>query len=86
MVYTLFSKEPTMETAKVFMNGRSEAIRLPKSCRFDANEVYIKKVGEMVLLFPKEKAWDLFIHSLDNFSEDFMNECPNEKPQKRSRL
>ncbi len=75
-----------METAKIFMNGRSEAVRLPKECRFRSKEVYIKKLGDMVLLIPKDKIWDVFVNSLDGFSEDFMSERPNEKPQKREKL
>jgi antitoxin VapB len=74
-----------METAKVFMNGRSEAVRLPKNCRFASSEVYIKKVGDMVLLFPKNKAWDVFMEGLAGFSDDFMTERGNEKPQRRAR-
>lgn len=75
-----------METAKIFMNGRSEAIRLPKNCRFGSNEVYIKKVGDLVLLFPKTKIWDVFTASLDGFSDDFLNNRPADIPQKRAKL
>lgn len=75
-----------METAKVFMNGRSEAVRLPKNCRFDAREVYIKKIGDLVLLVPKKKSWDVFLSSLNGFSDDFMNERSNEIPQNRNSL
>ena len=56
-----------METAKVFMNGRSEAIRLPKNCRFGSKEVHVKKIGNIVLLVPKDKMWEVFVHSLDGF-------------------
>ena len=38
-----------METAKLFINGRSQAVRLPKAFRFDGNEVYIKKISGGVL-------------------------------------
>lgn len=72
-----------METAKIFMNGRSEAVRLPKNCRFGSKEVYIKRVGDIVVLIPKDKAWDVFLNSLDGFSDDFMNERPIDRPQKR---
>jgi antitoxin VapB len=72
-----------METAKLFMNGRSEAVRLPKNCRFGSNEVYVKKIGDLVLLIPKDKVWDVFIQSLDGFSEDFMNRRPDDVHQKR---
>lgn len=75
-----------METAKVFMNGRSEAVRLPKNCRFDTREVYIKKIGDLVLLVPKKKSWDVFLSGLNGFSDDFMKKRVNEIPQKRDNL
>jgi antitoxin VapB len=75
-----------METAKLFMNGRSEAVRLPKNCRFGSTEVYIKKVGDLVILVPKDKAWDVFIQSLDGFSDDYLSERPKNIPQKRKRI
>ena len=75
-----------METAKLFMNGRSEAVRLPKNCRFGATEVYVKKVGDLVILVPKDKVWDVFIQSLDGFSDDYLSERPKNIPQKRKRI
>ncbi len=62
-----------MQTAKIFLNGRSQAVRLPKDFRFDDKDVYIKKIGKMVVLLPKEDPWHLLINSLDQFSEDFMD-------------
>ena len=61
-----------MTTAKLFMSGRSQAVRLPKECRFEGDEVIIKKVGDIVYLFPKKKAWDLMAQSLGEFTDDFM--------------
>ncbi len=72
-----------MESAKIFKNGRSQAVRLPKEYRFDGDEVYIKKVGDMVALMPKNKVWEIFLESLEGFSEDFMNERPEDLPQSR---
>lgn len=72
-----------METAKIFMNGRSEAVRLPKDCRFGLKEVYIKRLGDIVMMIPKRKAWNVFLESMSGFTDDFMNRRPNEKPQKR---
>ncbi len=60
-----------METAKIFVNGQSQAVRLPKECRFSGNEVYIKKVGNAVMLFPKEHAWETFLNGLNSFTDDF---------------
>lgn len=75
-----------METAKIFMNGRSEAVRLPKNCRFGSDEIYVKKVGSIVLLVPKNKTWEVFMQSLDGFSADFMNSRPLELQQNRKKL
>jgi antitoxin VapB len=63
-----------METAKLFMNGRSQAVRLPKEFRFDGDEVYIKKVGDAVILIPYHTPWDTLFDSLKLFSADFMED------------
>ena len=60
-----------METAKIFENGKSQAVRLPKKFRFDGDEVYIQKVGQAVVLMPKESAWEVFMAGVNSFSEDF---------------
>ena len=61
-----------MMTAKLFENGRSQAVRLPKEFRFEGDDVAINKVGDVVLLFPKEKQWAGFISSFELFTDDFM--------------
>ena len=61
-----------MDTAKLFINGKSQAVRLPKDCRFSGSEVYIKKVGSAVMLFPKEQTWEVFLNGLNDFTDDFM--------------
>ncbi len=63
-----------MEVAKVFENGRSQAVRLPKKFRFSGEEVFVQKLGGAVLLVPKEAAWQTFLNSLDNFTDDFFDE------------
>ena len=63
-----------METAKLFMNGRSQAVRLPKGFRFEGGEVFVKKVGNAVVLLPRRHSWDTLYGSLGSFSEDFMEE------------
>ena len=62
-----------VQTAKIFTNGRSQAVRLPKDFRFSGKDVYVKKIGKMVILFPKDDPWCAFINSLDMFSDDFMD-------------
>lgn len=61
-----------MMTAKVFENGRSQAIRLPKECRFSSDEVMVNKIGDIVILLPKQDKWDSFMRAVDMFSDDFM--------------
>jgi len=63
-----------MQMAKLFLNGRSQAVRLPKNYQFTGESVYIKRIGEAVMLFPVDKEWEIFLHGLDNFSEDFMSD------------
>ena len=75
-----------MQTAKLFKNGRSQAVRLPKEFRFDGSEVYIKKLDNIVLLIPKESPWSSMIKSLDKFSDDFMDERLQPEEQKRESL
>ncbi len=70
-----------METAKLFVNGRSQAVRLPKEYRFSGNEVYIRKVGNSVMLFPKEQAWETFLSGLNSFSDDFLSDGRNQGEQ-----
>ena len=63
-----------MDTAKLFKNGRSQAVRLPKEYVLPGDEVYVRKIDGVVVLIPKNgKPWGLFIDSLDKFSDDFMN-------------
>ena len=61
-----------MQTAKIFVNGRSQAVRLPKEFRFAENDVFIKKIGKMVVLLPKNDPWSSLVNSLDQFTDDFM--------------
>ena len=63
-----------MQTAKLFNNGRSQAVRLPKELRFSGDDVYIKKIGNMVVLLPKDDPWSPLMNSLDQFTDDFMHE------------
>ncbi len=63
-----------MMMAKVFENGRSQAVRLPKEYQFSDEEVAVNKIGDVVMLMPKENKWSGFLNSLNLFSEDFMND------------
>jgi antitoxin VapB len=67
-----------MMTAKIFENGRSQAVRLPKECRFNSDEVVVNKIGDIVILMPKENKWAGFISGLNLFSDDFMEDGRNQ--------
>ena len=72
-----------MKTAKLFQNGQSQAVRLPKEFRFDGDHVFIKKSGNVVMLIPAKGSWEALMKSLDKFSPDFMSERKQPKTQKR---
>ncbi len=76
-----------MQKAKIFKNGQSEAVRLPKEFRFNTKEVYIHKIGNAVIILPRKNPWKNFLESLEEFSSDFMAERsqPSEA-QKRENL
>ena len=72
-----------MQTAKIFINGRSQAVRLPKDCRFSGDDVFVKKIGKMVVLIPKDDPWSSLVNSLDQFTSDFMD--VRKQPSQKSR-
>ncbi|MDI7225375.1 type II toxin-antitoxin system antitoxin VapB [Leptospira santarosai] len=69
-----------MNKAKIFKNGDSQAIRLPKNYRFKGREVYIRKDGNNVILTPIDDIVDQFWNTLHNFSDDLIidRNQPNE--------
>lgn len=75
-----------MKTAKLFRNGQSQAVRLPKEFRFEDDFVYIKKSANAVILIPARNSWDSLFASLEEFSADFMSERRQPKAQKREPL
>lgn len=72
-----------MDRAKLFQSGRSQAVRLPKEFRFAGNEVYVKRIGNAVVLLPIDDAWDPLVRSLDRFSDDYMIERDQPAEQQR---
>lgn len=72
-----------MHTAKLFQNGQSQAVQLPKEFRFSGTQVFIKRVGNAVVLFPEDEPWETLIESLSGFSDDFMSERNQPPVQER---
>ena len=61
-----------MRTVKLFKVGRSQAVRLPKEFRFEGTQVYVRRMGNAVVLLPCEDPWQTLFDSLGQFSDDFM--------------
>jgi len=72
-----------MKFAKLFKNGQSQAVRLPKEFRFDGDEVVIVRRGQAVILLPKNNFWDPLLNALGNFSDDFMSERKQPKFERK---
>jgi antitoxin VapB len=70
--------------AKVFMNNRSQAVRLPKEFQFKTREVFIRKEGEKVILSPRPKDWSEYLESSPGASEDFMQGVEDLPAQERN--
>ena len=77
-------------TAKLFRNGRSQAVRLPADLRFDAKEVFIRQdpVTGDVILSRRPESWDSFFELLaeGGVPDDFMADRSDPEPQKREAL
>ena len=59
-------------TAKIFMNNRSQAVRLPKEFQFKKEEVFIRKEGDDVILSPRPKDWSAYLRDRPLASEEYM--------------
>jgi antitoxin VapB len=76
-----------MEVAKIFSNGGSQAVRLPKNCRFDQDAVLVNRIGNVVILMPKNDPWAPMMQSLDMFTDDFLADGIEDLPvQERVQL
>jgi antitoxin VapB len=75
-----------MKTARLFKNGQSQAVRLPKEFRFEGNKVFIKKFRNGVVLLPYDDSWETLFEGLNLFTEDFMKTRDQAKQKKRARF
>jgi len=76
-----------MHVAKIFINGHSQAIRLPKKFRFNEKEVSITPLGKGIVIQPLHKTWKTFFSELASIpNNDFLNERDDLPPQKRQAL
>jgi antitoxin VapB len=71
------------QTAKLFMNGRSQAVRLPAEFRFAGREVFIEREGDTVILKPKPVGWDDFFARPSEVPADFLVDREDREPEER---
>ncbi|MCL1865666.1 MAG: type II toxin-antitoxin system VapB family antitoxin [Spirochaetes bacterium] len=67
-----------MLTTKVFKSGNSQAIFIPKEYQIDADELFINKIGNTIVIFPKNDPWEIFKESLTGFSDDYFVDGRNQ--------
>jgi antitoxin VapB len=70
-------------TAKIFMNNRSQAVRLPKEFQFNTSEVFIRKEGSDVVLSPRPQDWSFYLDEGPVASADFMQDVEKLPVQER---
>jgi antitoxin VapB len=76
-----------MKTAAVITQTHGQTVLLPQDFRLDGDEVYVKKVGRSILLIPKQvDPWQSLVDSLDQFSEDFMQDRAQPDVQHREAI
>lgn len=75
-----------MNTAKIFQNGGSQAVRLPKEFAFQGAEVFVRRVGRAVVLLPKDDPWAVMEQGIGQFTPDFLAEREQPGQQEREAL
>ncbi len=73
-----------MVCTKVFTSGNSQAVRIPKEFHIDYSELFIKKIGTTIILYPQKRTWENLRKSFSEFTDDFMSEGRN-KPKLETR-
>ena len=63
-----------MELARVFENGSRQEVHLPDRFRLPDSEVLVQRLGEAVMLLPREASWQTFLNGLNGFTDDFLPE------------
>jgi antitoxin VapB len=75
-----------METAKVFRSGNSQAVRLPREFRFHEDCVYVRRLGDAIVLLPYSDPWRSLLDGINLFSDDFMQTRVQGEVEEREKL
>lgn len=73
-------------TAQVFQDGQNQLVRLPQGFQLRGRQVYLKKVGNVILLIPEDDPWQILFDSLHLFSDDFMEDRAQPRNQEREEM
>jgi antitoxin VapB len=76
---------PSQRKAKIFMNNRSQAVRLPKEFQFKTEEVFIRKEGNDLILSPRPSDWTAYLEEGPSASATFMDNVEDLPAQERKR-
>ena len=76
-----------METVKLVESGENQTVHLPRKYRLAGSEVLIQRLGDCVILIPKEAAWQTFLNGLNSFTDDcFQDGRAQDVPSERDAL
>jgi antitoxin VapB len=73
-------------TARLFRNGRNQAVRLPVEFEIDADEVTVRREGNQIVLIPRPRSWMSYFSTARTLSEDFPDHIDDQLPQQREPL
>ncbi|MBI3188248.1 MAG: antitoxin [Gammaproteobacteria bacterium] len=72
--------------ARLFRNGRNQAVRLPVEFEINADEVYVRREGDEIVLTPRPRSWDNYFEHGKRLAEDFPDEIEDVAPQQRESI
>ncbi len=75
-----------MKTARIFQNDEYQTIQFPKDVHVQGSRVYIKNIGNIIVLIPEDNPWQALFDSLDLFTDDYMEERAQPYKQEREEL
>jgi len=75
-----------MKRTKLFINGKVQAVHLSKGFQFSGDDVLIQKAGNAAILLLHDRSREVFLHSLNNFTDDFMKEGHNQGKNRKREL
>lgn len=72
--------------ARLFRNGRNQAVRLPVKFEINADEVYVRREGDEIVLTPKPRSWDTYFEHGKRLADDFPDQIDDVVPQQRESI